>query len=114
MKKNVIVALIPFYLITGEAEQFIICSLAELISFVNVCSNSFPISFLAHYFLFDLIRSSLVAQMVKRLPIMLETRVQLLGREDPLEKELATHSSILAWRVPWTEESTGSQRVGRD
>ena len=50
---------------------------------------------------------------------MLETWVQSLGREDPLEKELATHSSILAWRIPWTEElgglqSTGSQRVGHD
>ena len=118
-EKNVIVALIPFYLITGEAEQFIIYSLAELISFVNVCSNYFPISFLAHYFLFDLIRSSLVAQMVKRLPIMWETRVQLRGREDPLEKEMATHSSTLAWKIPWTEEPgrlqpMGLQRVGHD
>ena len=50
---------------------------------------------------------------------MLETRVQSLGQEDPLEKELATHSSILAWRIPWTEEPgrlqfMGSQRVGHD
>ena len=50
---------------------------------------------------------------------MQETRVQSLGQEDPLEKEMATHSSILAWRIPWTEEpgglqSTGSQRVGHD
>ena len=46
----------------------------------------------------------------------LETQVQSLGQEDPLEKEMATHSSILAWRIPWTEElqSTGSQRVGHD
>ena len=93
--------------------------MAELISFVNVCSNYFPISFLAHYFLFDLIRSSLVAQMVKRLPIMWETQVQLLGREDPLEKEMATHSSTLAWKIPWTEEPgrlqpMGLQRVGHD
>ena len=56
---------------------------------------------------------------VKTLPAMLETRVQSLGREDPLEKEMATHSSVLAWRVTWTEEpgrlqSTGSQRVGHD
>ena len=48
--------------------------------------------------------TSLVAQMVKRLPTMEETQVQSLGREDPLEKEMATHSSILAWRTPWTEE----------
>ena len=45
-----------------------------------------------------------MAQMVKCLPTMQETRVQSLGQEDPLEKEMATHSSILAWRIPWTEE----------
>ena len=64
-------------------------------------------------------RVSLVAQRLKRLPAMRETRVRSLGREDPLEKEMVTHSSILAWRIPWTEEpgglqSTGSQRVGHD
>ena len=63
--------------------------------------------------------SSLVAQSVKRLPAMPETRVPSLGREDPLEKEMATHSSTLAWKIPWTEEpgmlqSMGSQRVGHD
>ena len=63
--------------------------------------------------------TSLVAQMVKRLPTMHETRVQSLGQEDLLEKEMATHSSILAWKVPWMEEpgrlqSMGSQRVGND
>ena len=47
---------------------------------------------------------SLVAQRVKHLPAMLETGVRSLGREDPLEKEIATHSSILAWRIPWMEE----------
>ena len=46
----------------------------------------------------------LVAQMVKRLPAIRETQVRSLGWEDPLEKEMATHSSILAWRIPWTEE----------
>ena len=61
----------------------------------------------------------LVAQTVKRLPTLWETRVRALGREDPLEKEMATHSSILAWNMPWTEESgrlqsMGSQRVGHD
>ena len=50
---------------------------------------------------------SLLAQVVKRLPAMQETRVQFLGQEDPLEKEMATHSSILAWRTPWTEEPSG-------
>ena len=62
---------------------------------------------------------SLVAQMVKNLLAMQETQVQFLGQEDPLEKRLATHSSIFAWRIPWTEEpgglpSTGSQRVGHN
>ena len=60
---------------------------------------------------------SLVAQMVENLPAMWETKVQSLGQEDPLERGLATYSSILAWRITWREESgrlqsTGSQRVG--
>ena len=60
-----------------------------------------------------------MVQTVKNLPAMQETWVQSLGWEDPLEKEMATHSSILAWRIPWTEEagrlqSLGSQRVGHD
>ena len=64
-------------------------------------------------------RASLVAQMVKCLPAMQEIRVQSLGREDSLEKEMATHSSPLAWKIPRTEEpgrlqSMGSQRVGYD
>ena len=63
--------------------------------------------------------SSLVAQRVKKLPLMRETWVRSLGREDPLEKEMATHPSILAWRIPWMEEPgrlqcTGSQRVEHD
>ena len=63
--------------------------------------------------------ASLVAQMVKHLPAMQETLVRLLGWEDPLEKEMATHSSILAWKIPWVEDpgrlqSMGSQRVGHD
>ena len=61
----------------------------------------------------------LVAQTVKRLPGMWETWVRFLGRDDPLEKEMAAHSSILAWKIPWTGEpgglqSMGSQRVGHD
>ena len=60
-----------------------------------------------------------MAQRVKRLPAMWETRVQPLDWEDPLEKEMAIHSSILAWRIPWMEEpgmlqSMGLQRVGHD
>ena len=57
--------------------------------------------------------------MVKNLPVMRKTQVQSLDWEDPLEKEMATHSSILAWRIPWPEkpgglQSTGSQRVGNN
>ena len=67
----------------------------------------------------DWIRASLVAQRLKRLPAMQETWVQSLGWEDLLEKEMATRSSILAWKIPWMEEpgrlqSMGSQRVGHD
>ena len=81
-----------------------------------------------HYYIFKyntlskieytiIFKASLVAQMVKSLPAMQETQVQSLGLEDPLEKEMATHSSTLAWRIPWTEQpgktqSTELQRVG--
>ena len=65
------------------------------------------------------VTASLVAQMVKNLPAMQETQVQCLGQKDPLEKGMVTHSSILAWKIPWTEEPgelqfMGSQRVGHD
>ena len=64
-------------------------------------------------------RTSLVVQMVKNLPAMKETWVRFLGQEVPLEKGMATHSSILAWKIPWPEEpaglqSLGSQRVGHN
>ena len=60
-----------------------------------------------------------MAQMVKCLPTLWETRLRSLGWKDPLEKDMATHSSILAWKIPWMEEagrlqSMGSQRVGHD
>ena len=63
--------------------------------------------------------ASLLAQRVKRLPVVRENRVQSLRQEDPLEKEMATHSSTLAWKIPWTEEpgrlqSMGLQRAGHD
>ena len=73
-----------------------------------------------HYIhLIGSVLSLVVAQMVKRLPAVQETRVRSLGWEDPLEKEMATHSSTLAWKIPWTEEpsglqSMGSQRVGHN
>ena len=63
-------------------------------------------------------RASLVVQTVKHLPAMLETRVLSLGQEDPLEKEMVTHSSILPWKILWMEpgrlQSMGSQRVGHN
>ena len=63
--------------------------------------------------------ASLVAQMIKHLPAMRETQVQSPGGEDPMDEKMATHSSILAWKIPWTEDpgrlqSMGLQRVGHD
>ena len=73
----------------------------------------------AHETTIQLHGASLVAQTVKRLPAMRETQVQSLGQEDPMEKEMATHSSTLAWKIPWAEkpgklQSMGSQRVRHD
>ena len=68
---------------------------------------------LSSYFIFaSYTLTSLVAQMVKHLPTMQETQIQSLGREDLLEKEMSTHSSILAWKIPWTEEPGGLQSMG--
>ena len=63
-----------------------------------------------------MLRASLVAQVVKNLPAIQETWVRSLGQEDPLEKGMSTHSSCLAWRIPWTEEPGGLQlqRIGHD
>ena len=60
----------------------------------------------------SLIQASLMAQMVKNLPAVWKTQVRCLCQDDPLEKEMATHSSILAWRIPWTEEPGGLQSMG--
>jgi len=57
-------------------------------------------------------RAFLVVSLAKKLPAIQETWVQSLGREDPLEKEMATHSSILAWRIPWTKEPGRLQSIG--
>ena len=72
-----------------------------------------------HGYYMNQYRASLVAPLVKNPPVMQESRLGSLGPEDPLEKEMATHSSILAQRIPWTEElgglqSTGLQRLGHD
>ena len=90
------------------SQQLDLCPFGgEITTVENVC---------VYRYLMDLIRASLVAQRLKHLPAMRETWVQSLGEEDPLEKEMATHSSILAWRIPWTEkpgglQSTRSQRI---
>ena len=73
----------------------------------------------AHFSVSKVNHGFLVAQRLKRLPAVQETWVRFLSQEDPLEKEMATHSSILAWRIPWMEgpgrlQSMGSQRVGQD
>ena len=60
----------------------------------------------------DGVLASLMAQVVKNLPAIQETHVQSLGQEDPLEKSMAIHSSILAWRIPWAEEHGGLQSMG--
>ena len=101
-------------------------SLIKLLCHVH-CKNLFTLVILAAFSPLNVlccftsdsacIVASLVAQTVENLPIMLETWVQSLGWKDPLEKGKATHSSIFAWRIPWTEEpgelqSMGSQRVG--
>jgi len=75
--------------------------------------RSTKIRSLSSWFFFPHVRdNSLVAQMVKNLSAMQETWIQSLGREDPLEKEMATHSGIPAWRIPWTEEPGGLQTMG--
>ena len=75
-------------------------------------SHCLPLGFLR-------IDERILPQLIKRLSTMRETQVRSLGQEDPLEKEMAIHSSPIAWRIPWTEESgrlqsMGSQRVGHD
>ena len=91
--------------------KFVSCSSGETDSFILVTSYGFV--------KFYPVLTSLVAQTVKRLSTMRETRVRSLGWEDPLEKEMAIHSRTIAWKIPWTEEpgrlqSMGSQRVGHD
>ena len=96
-------------------------SVAEKKPILTPCSELFIwLAFICFCYLdYSLPWASLVAQMVKCLPAMQETWVRFLGWKDPLEKEMAIHSSTLAWKIPWTEEpdslqSMGSQRVGHD
>ena len=87
--------------------------MANACSYIQHIEGIFFFLILKEYF------RNMVAQMVKNPPAMQETQIKFLGQEDPLEKEMATHSSILAWEIPWAEElgglqSTGSQRVEHD
>ena len=100
------------YHLSYQRRIYISAIMKKATSYINIYH-------ICYWFLFIAFWASLVAQMVKRLPAMRETRVWSLGWEDLLEKEMATHSSILAWRIPWTEEpgrlqSMGLQRVGHD
>ena len=95
------------------------CPKAALVFFD--CCILFPILplFPSQQLFEPILWTSLVAQMVKHLSTMRETWVRSLGQEDPLEKEMAIHSSTIAWKIPWTEEpgrlqSMGSKRVGHD
>ena len=95
-----------------------ICILSSIVA-VSLCIHTNSARGFPFLHTLSSIWASLVAQMVKNLPAMWETQVQSLGQEDPLDKEMATHSSILAWRIPWTEEAgrlqyMGSQRVRHD
>ena len=88
--------------------QFVVIHTVKGFSVVNEAEVDVFLE-LSHFFW-----ASLVAQLVKNPPAMWETWVQSLGWEDPLEKGKATHSSILAWRIPWTVQAMESQRVGHD
>ena len=96
-----------------------ICSWIWFFTILLGIFTSMSMSDTSLWFSYNVFGASLEAQTVKRLPAMREARVWFLGREDPLEKEMAIHSSTLAWKIPWTEEpdrlqSMGSQRVGFD
>ena len=93
------------------ARQTLFLLLSQTVIILVVLVNTYPCT--------SIYWTSVVSQTVKRLSTMQETRVRSLGREDSLEKEMAIHSSIIAWKIPWTEEpgrlqSIGLQRVGHD
>ena len=91
--------------------------------FLKLCTNDYVTACILLQDMLLLLKTLLtnpvMAQTLKLMPVMRETQVRSLGREEPLEKKMAIHSSIPAWRIPWIEEpvrlqSTGSQRVGQD
>ena len=76
----------------------------QKIKYSEIAKNCLAIQCCIYKIILIFARASLVAQMVKNLPPIWDSQVQSLGQEDPLEKRMATHSSILSWRIPWTEE----------
>ena len=103
--------------------MYSICISTPIFQFISPHLTSQPLFSVCFCFVDKFISTvfsaSLVAQTVKHLPTIWETQLRSLGGEDPLEKEMATHSSILAWKIPWMEEhsrlqSMGSQRVGHN
>ena len=87
------------------------CSDIRMLASLFVARLLLPVPFFLNL-IFILCWTSLIAQLVKNLPAMQETLVQFLGWEDPLEKEMAAHPSILAWRIPWAEEPGGLSSMG--
>ena len=94
------------------ASQFFSLLSSSDIAFYSVTHIKIILDFSLPLINLYIISISLVAQTVKRLPAMWETRVQSLGQEDPLEKEMATHSSTHAWKIPWMEKPGGLQSMG--
>ena len=84
------------------------------LDYISCYSSCSDLPVVGAYYIFRFAWASLVAQLVKNLPAMQETWAQSLGWEDPLKKGKAAHSSILAWKIPWTVYTLGLQRVGRD
>ena len=100
--------------------QLLVLLILAMVSFASFSFIS-ALIFMMSFLLLELVAGSysLVAEMVKHLPVMWETQVQCLGPEDPLEKEMTSHSITLDWKIPWMEEpgrlqSMGLQRVGHD
>ena len=93
-------------IISSKTQELLLVKKPDWIYLISRCSVPPPLTSALFRIsvTFSFCRASLVAQMVKRLPTTRETRVRSLGREDPLEKAMAPHSSTLAWKIPWTEE----------
>ena len=92
------------------------CKFIDMVLYpYQLCNSYVTIADILNFITDNVIQgASLVAQLVKNPPAMQETLVRFLSQEEPLEKGMAIHSSILAWRIPWTIQSIGSQRVGHD